>query len=107
MKIEDDGFIEVEIGGIEKEIDVYDVYNRLLEFRQQVDDTFPDAPQVTHRREFNTRIVTLLAELGFGVVSSRAADRFAVELFSAVDNLGKAEGSGQTPNSPQNTAPTL
>lgn len=108
IEIQDDGLLPVRIGDVEHTLDAYDVHHRLLEIRAQVDDELPDAAPIAIARAFNARVSAYLADLGFGPVSHRAADRFASAVFDAVDRLGKEEAgaAGPTPASPTTSAPT-
>lgn len=109
MVIEDDGFIAVTMNGLELNVDAYDAHGRLLEIHAALADELPDAPEAARARAFNGRVASYLADLGFGPVSHRAADKFASALFDAVTALGKADaGAGEaepTPASPTTTAP--
>lgn len=102
MKIEDDGFVAVEIGGVTREVDVYDTYNRLIGYGAEVQAQFPvrdgdgaQAARATH--EYLTRVVDLLTQLGFVGVSKRAADKFDAALSRVVDDLKKADADAPTP----------
>jgi hypothetical protein len=105
VKIEDDGFVEVEIGPNKATLDLYQWHNDLLALDASVRDEFPDGPDAKTAGEFQKRVAALLSAALGGPVSCRAADLFATATFKAVADLGKADGSGPTPSSPAPTAP--
>lgn len=97
LTITDDGFIAVEINGAKNRLDLYDVHNYLLELDADIRNKNPDAPDVTVVRQFNAKVKDYLETLGFGTISTRAADEFASGIFEAVKALGKASADAPTP----------
>lgn len=79
LKLEDDGFLELSIGGVTKQIDLWSFYNSMLEARQQVSDE--DLPIC----EFHARIVKLLEDLGFAGCSHKIANKVATEIQGIVE----------------------
>jgi len=87
--IEDDGMIPVVIGDVEIAVDVYEVYNRLVDIQAaaEAEDAPADKPTA------NAQIVALLVTLGFPQVSQRAAVKFAEAIFAHMGELRKKDTS--------------
>ena len=106
LVIAEDGFAEVTIGGTTRRLDVYRAYNLLLAADDRARASHPGAEDTADRQvAYLDGVTALLADLGYGAVSHRAADKFDAALAEAVDALKKADGSGPTPASPAPTAP--
>jgi len=85
IELDDDGFIEVAINGTVAEIDLYKVYNRIVDLHAE------------HNGTANAAIVAYMAELGFPAVSERAAVKFANAVSKQVADLKKKEPSVESP----------
>src|SRR5437763_37947 len=98
LTLDDDGFLDLTIGGVTQRIDVYQSQNRLFE----ISKSNADKPA----EDFHKAVVALLEELGFPPPSHRLADRFVEAIAARVDELKKNSGppGGTTPASPSSTA---
>lgn len=97
VTIEDDGMLPVTLNGVRIEIDLYDVYNRLSAADARVREELAGEPLAARQREYDLRVLALLAELGFGPVSHKAAQAFDAAVYAAVAELKKAPPGGPTP----------
>jgi hypothetical protein len=88
MNVEETGFAKVAVAGHEIEVDVYDVYNRLVEIRDAHAESVRGRNQAT---------VDLMTELGWERVSHRTAILFTNAMFRAVEDLEKKGGSAGSP----------
>lgn len=92
FELQDDGFVPVTIGGVRKELDIYRVNNRLIAFAAESQKEFPDPKDAAQETEnYLGKVVGYLAELGFGEVSDRLADKFDDAVFRAVAELKKSD----------------
>ena len=99
LEIDDDGIISVRIGGTIQAIDVYAVWNQIVEIRRTCDD------EQTPTHVYHARLVELLGKAGFEGISHYAADEFVTKLAKVVAALGKVSAGEPTPASPASTAP--
>ena len=91
--IDDRGFVTFRIGGTVKEVDVFAVWNEIVDARQRcADDGRPDA--------FLGEVVRVLNGAGFPRVSHYAADLLVQRLCAVVADLGKDPEGEPTPGSP-------
>lgn len=99
LEIPDSGTVTVRVRGEEHTLDAYETYNRVI----QIQNDCADADLPAH--EFHARVVALLESRGLPRLNHFQADQFVQRLTKAVDELGKAPGTGPTPDSPPSTAP--
>jgi hypothetical protein len=92
VDIAETGFFAAKIGDVEKKLDLYDVYNQLVEIQQE----HPDRP-----RDQNVATVALLERLGFGAVSHGSAVAFTNGVLATV---GALEKKGESPASATSNA---
>lgn len=98
LSIEDDGFLDVSINGGTRSIDSYAAYHRLLALHDAVRDELPDGSAAAVEEAYLARVAKYLGEeLGYGAVSTRAADKFAGALFKAVEEQKKTDSPAPTP----------
>lgn len=98
LAIEDDGFIVVTINGEAKQVDSYAAYHRLLALHDAVRDERPDGSPAAAEGEYLKRVAAYLGdELGYGAVSTRAAEKFAGAIFGAVEGQKKTDSPAPTP----------
>lgn len=95
--IEDDGFLEVTIGSTTLQVDSYEAYHHLLAAHAQAADELPDGQPAQVESAFLAKAKAYLSGLGFGAVSTRAADKFASALFAAVEAQKKTDPAAPTP----------
>lgn len=81
VKIEDTGFLKVEIGGATVEVDLFDANNCLVDIEAEAKTKGP--------RERNRMTVEYLATIGFPKVSHGAAIAFTNAIFAAVEAHSK------------------
>ena len=94
---EDDGFITVTFGGVEQQLDLYQVHNRLNDMAIRLQDK---------PGEWLAAIVEYLSELGLPGVSQRQACKFNDKVLARMDELGalakkkapSSESVSPTPN---------
>lgn len=99
LEIDDDGWADVTIGGVSVAVDLYAAYNRLVAFDAEARERYPDERHAAARQvAYAEKVCGLLAGLGFGAVSTRAADKFDAAVTGAVAALGKAEAPAPTPD---------
>lgn len=100
LVIEEDGFVDVQMGGATVKVDLYAVYNRLSDLAREAGEDAAKRNEAT---------AAYVAELGFPRPSHRAAIAFTNGVFAAVGELekkGQSPGSaGPTPGSPGTTDP--
>lgn len=94
IEIEEDGFAEVKIAGITQTIDLYMVYSRVYEMRKScVTSSHNDSGDLDiDRQKFYGLLKTFIAELGYGEVSERVADRFAEAVSRQIEEFKKKDG---------------
>lgn len=98
IEITDSGFVPVRINGVEKPIDLFDAFNRLVIIQQEADDACADVPAEHNRdahkaRRRNQGTAAYLDELGFGKVSHGLAIQFTNAVYQAVAGLEKKDES--------------
>lgn len=102
LEIEDDGFIDVQLGESKVRIDLYAVYNQLIAIRDRHAGEADASP-------LNAATVDYMASLGFPRVSHKAGIAFTNGVKRAVEELEKkvpSPGSPEpTPGSPDTSAP--
>jgi len=92
--IPDDGYQEFGIAGVEKRVDIYEAWNRVVEATR--------ASEGRPAHEWHKALVGVLLDLGFPEVSTRVAVRFYDALAGVMAALKKADAP--TPGSPGSTA---
>lgn len=91
IKIEDDGFIEVQLGDVSKTLDLYEVNNHIVDLYRPVEGEEPGESSPT------IRVIDYLVSLGFPKVSQRSATLFINSIFNTVDDLKKKDVSVASP----------
>lgn len=105
IQLEDDGYIEVQIGEAKARLDLYQCHNRMVELRRRLEGKPIE--------ELHQGVVEMLVEFGLPACSHRLADRFALAVAERVGGLEesakKKEPSSAlpspTPTSADSTAP--
>lgn len=93
------GLVKVKIGDVEKDIDCYYAWNRIVEAHGKTDDS----GEPIYR--FHGRVSELLDELGFPGCTHFVASEFVSSMEKLVASLGKAPAGEPTQNSPAPSDP--
>ena len=92
IEISDDGFIDVRIGDIVQQIDIYEVYNRINEALKSTEII----------SEQNAKLQEIVERCGFPRPSQRVAVIFANSITSHIEELSKKGDGAALPS--QNAA---
>lgn len=100
IQIDDIGYIKVQIGDVEQDIDAWEVNNRLVAIHED--------HQGKPAHEQNAAVVEMMQSLGFPKVSHMAAHRFSIAITNRVGELLKKAGLSFAANAalPDTTAST-
>jgi hypothetical protein len=96
LEIPDDGFANVTIGGVRREVDLYSANNRLAAIYATVQEECGAKSPAEKTWEYLEKVCDFLRSLGFERVSHHSADAFETALFKAVKSLGEAQAGVPT-----------
>src|SRR4051794_24716885 len=96
VKIEDDGFLPVQLGDTAVTIDLFDVYNRLVEIQEECAGK--------SARERNAATVEYMQSLGFPRASHAAAVAFTNAIYKAAEDRKKKGPAGESASRPPDSA---
>lgn len=95
ISIQEDGFIEIEIGGIPQMVDIYRTYSEIWDARRKSQASEGGEIRLD-RTAFYTEIHRIMDEIGFPQRSDRVADRFSQVIADQLEIIEKKEESAQS-----------